>query len=60
MGAALLGDESLRAVAARQLDYLLGENATGYCFVSGAGTKSPEHPHHRPSTAFGAPGSGWC
>ena len=54
MGTALLGDESLRGEAARQLDYLLGENATGYCFVSGAGTKSPEHPHHRPSTVFGA------
>ena len=54
MGASLLGDESLKAAAARQLDYLLGENATGYCFVTGFGSKSPEHPHHRPSTAFGA------
>ncbi len=54
LGASLLGDEILRADAARQLDYLLGENATGYCFVSGFGTKSPEHPHHRPSAAFGA------
>lgn len=54
MGASLLGEENLRSGAARQLDYLLGENATGYCFVTGFGTKSPEHPHHRPSTAFGA------
>ena len=54
MGASLLGDESLQAAAARQLDYLLGENATGYCFVTGFGSKSPEHPHHRPSTAFGS------
>ena len=54
MGSELLGDETLCADAARQLDYLLGENATGYCFVSGFGTKSPEHPHHRPSTAFGS------
>ncbi|MDI1256163.1 MAG: glycoside hydrolase family 9 protein [Flavobacterium sp.] len=33
--------------ALANLDYLLGRNATGYCFVTGAGTKSPIHPHHR-------------
>lgn len=33
------------------LDYLLGRNATGYCFVTGLGSKSPMHPHHRPSVA---------
>ncbi len=26
-------------------DYLLGRNATGYCYVTGFGTHSPEHPH---------------
>ena len=55
MGAAVFDDETLRAEAGRQLDYLLGENATGYCFVTGYGEKSPVHPHHRPSAAFGAP-----
>lgn len=55
MGAAVFDDETLRAEAGRQLDYLLGENATGYCFVTGYGQKSPVHPHHRPSSAFGAP-----
>lgn len=35
------------------LDYLLGRNATGYCFVTGTGFKSPMHPHHRPSIADG-------
>ncbi len=35
------------------LDYLLGRNATGYCFVTGMGTHSPLHPHHRPSIADG-------
>ncbi len=35
------------------LDYLLGRNATGYCFVTGFGSKSPMHPHHRPSVADG-------
>ncbi|MBQ2503627.1 MAG: glycoside hydrolase family 9 protein, partial [Lachnospiraceae bacterium] len=24
-------------------------NATGYCFLTGFGTVSPQHPHHRPS-----------
>ena len=55
MGASVFNDETLHTEAARQLDYLLGENATGYCFVSGFGEVSPSHPHHRPSTAFGSP-----
>lgn len=33
------------------IDYLLGKNATGYCFVTGFGTNSPMHPHHRISIA---------
>jgi endoglucanase len=39
--------------ALTNVDYLLGRNATGYCFVTGFGTKSPMHPHHRPSVADG-------
>jgi hypothetical protein len=35
------------------LDYLLGRNATGYCFVTGLGSHSPLHPHHRISIADG-------
>jgi endoglucanase len=35
------------------LDYLLGRNATGYCFITGMGSYSPVHPHHRPSVADG-------
>ena len=34
-------------------DYLLGRNATGYCFVTGQGSLSPMHPHHRQSVADG-------
>ncbi len=53
MATETLGDEKYAAASGRYLDYLLGENATGYCFVTAFGTKSPEHPHHRPSTAAG-------
>ncbi|RYE16229.1 MAG: cellulase, partial [Sphingobacteriales bacterium] len=35
------------------LDYLLGRNGTGYCFITGFGSKSIMHPHHRPSIADG-------
>ena len=53
MASETLGTEKFAVSAGRYLDYLLGENATGYCFVTGFGTRSPEHPHHRPSTAAG-------
>ena len=39
--------------ALTNLDYILGRNATGYCFVTGIGTKSTMHPHHRQSVADG-------
>ena len=39
--------------ALSNLDYLLGRNATGFCFVTGIGSRSPMHPHHRPSIADG-------
>jgi endoglucanase len=35
------------------LDYLLGRNATGYCFLTGLGSKRVMRPHHRPSIADG-------
>jgi endoglucanase len=41
--------------AISNLDYILGRNATGYCFVTGIGSKSPMYPHHRPSVADGIP-----
>lgn len=37
--------------AMNNLHYLLGRNATGYCFVTGFGEKRVMHPHHRPSEA---------
>lgn len=39
--------------ALTNMDYILGKNATGYCFVTGFGTKPAMHPHHRPSVADG-------
>ena len=33
--------------AERCLNYILGQNATGYCYVTGFGTKPTSHPHHR-------------
>lgn len=47
------GDIKYVTYALDNLDYLLGRNATGYCFVTGAGSMSPQHPHHRPSVADG-------
>lgn len=39
--------------ALTNIDYLLGRNATGYSFITGIGTYSVMHPHHRPSVADG-------
>ena len=39
--------------ALTNLDYILGRNATGYSFLTGIGTKSTMHPHHRQSVADG-------
>ncbi|MFL5741552.1 MAG: glycoside hydrolase family 9 protein [Flavisolibacter sp.] len=49
----LTHDKKYLEGALSNLDYILGKNATGYCFVTGAGKKSPMHPHHRPSVADG-------
>ncbi|NJO86965.1 MAG: hypothetical protein HC821_02700 [Lewinella sp.] len=34
-------------------DYVLGKNAVGFCFLTGFGSQSPLHIHHRPSAADG-------
>lgn len=39
--------------ALTNLDYLLGRNATGYCFLTGIGSKRVMRPHHRPSISDG-------
>ena len=43
------GNKEYRDYAQRQRDYIFGVNGTGYCYVTGYGSLSPEHPHHRPS-----------
>jgi endoglucanase len=49
----LSGDKKYIDFALSNLDYLLGRNATGYCFITGIGSKPPMFPHHRQSTADG-------
>jgi endoglucanase len=49
----LTNDKKYIDYALTNLDYLLGRNATGYCFVTGIGSKSPMHPHHRQSVSDG-------
>lgn len=51
----ITGNKTYLEAALSNVDYLLGRNATGYCFITGYGTRSPMHPHHRPSEADGIP-----
>lgn len=57
----LTGKVDYRQAAISNLDYLLGKNPTGYCFVTGFGSLSPLHPHHRISISdkVEAPVPGW-
>jgi endoglucanase len=49
----ITGDRKFIDHALTNLDYLLGRNGTGYCFLTGQGDKPPMHIHHRPSEADG-------
>ncbi len=49
----LTKDQKYINAALGNLDYLLGRNATGYCFLTGSGSKRVMHPHHRLSIADG-------
>lgn len=46
-------DKKYLKYALANLDYILGRNGTGYSFVTGYGSKTTMHPHHRPSVADG-------
>lgn len=54
--AEVTGDESARALALSQLDYILGDNSYARTFVVGFGKDPPRFPHH--VNAFGR--SGWA
>ena len=49
----LTADSSYLNAAIDNLDYMLGRNATTFCFVTGQGDKSPMFIHHRPSDSDG-------
>jgi len=49
----LTDDKKYLKYALDNLDYILGRNGTGYSFVTGYGSKTPMHIHHRPSVADG-------
>ena len=43
----LTGDNQYRINAERCLNYVLGQNATGFCYVTGFGAHPTKDPHHR-------------
>lgn len=43
------GNDQYEGLAKAQMDYLFGNNANAYCFLTGFGSCSPRHTHHRPS-----------
>ena len=47
------GQQKYLTAAMQCADYIMGRNATGYCYVTGFGLKSPMHPHQRISEADG-------
>lgn len=49
----LTNDKKYLTNAIRNMDYIMGKNATGYCYITGYGYKSPMHPHHRLSASDG-------
>jgi endoglucanase len=55
-GYRLDGDRRLLDAAQSALDLVLGRNPLGLSMVTGFGSRSPRHPHHRPSMARGGAG----
>lgn len=45
----LTGDAKYHQYAQKQRDYIFGMNGTGYCYVTGYGSLTPNQTHHRPS-----------
>lgn len=51
IGSEILGNNEYRDVALEQLHYVLGLNPCGLSYLTGAGTRRPYFPHHRPSAS---------
>jgi endoglucanase len=49
----ITGDKKYLSAVQGDVDYILGKNATGYCFVTGFGSKHAMNIHHRISGADG-------
>ena len=49
----LTGRTEYYEAAKKQIDYNLGCNPNNICYVTGFGTNTVKHPHHRPSGATG-------
>ena len=49
----LTGNKAYLTAAQQNADYIFGRNATGYCYLTGFGSKSPMFPHHRISASDG-------
>jgi len=47
----LTGDQKYLVGAEQINDYIFGKNATGFCFLTGFGSREVMFPHHRPSGA---------
>ncbi|MGN1087035.1 MAG: glycoside hydrolase family 9 protein [Porcipelethomonas sp.] len=45
----IVSSDRYRNIAAEHINYVLGKNPMAMSYVTGYGTVSPEHPHHRPS-----------
>ena len=54
----ITGDLRYLTAAGRQLDYILGRNPLGLCYVTGCGVTPVMRPHHRPSGFKGKPMAG--
>ena len=46
-------NEEYIKIALEELNYILGKNPMGICYITGYGEYHVQHPHHRPCTADG-------
>lgn len=48
----LTKDSAAKAFATKQINYILGDNPSGYSYIVGYGNKYPLHPHHRAANGY--------